>query len=73
MAPGQGHIGFEEIFRSLKQSDYDGWISVEILPRPDPDTAAQQAAKFLLPFVRRYNAGIMEDHTNIRREEQSGL
>jgi sugar phosphate isomerase/epimerase len=73
MAPGQGHIGFGEIFRSLKQSDYDGWISVEILPRPDPDTAAQQAAKFLLPFVRRYNAGIMEDHTNIRREEQSGL
>jgi sugar phosphate isomerase/epimerase len=56
MAPGQGHIGFEEIFKSLQQSGYDGWISVEILPRPDPDTAARQAAQFLLPFVRRFNA-----------------
>jgi len=34
---------------------YDGWGSVEILPYPDPDTAAWQAAMFLLPLIRAYN------------------
>ncbi len=55
-APGQGHTDFEDIFARLKQAGYDGWVSVEILPKPDPDTAAAQAAEYLRPLVDRYNA-----------------
>ncbi|MHC4441365.1 MAG: TIM barrel protein [Planctomycetota bacterium] len=56
LAPGQGHTDFQDIFDHLKQANYDGWVSVEILPKPDPDTAARQAADYLRPLVNRYNA-----------------
>jgi sugar phosphate isomerase/epimerase len=47
LAPGQGHTDFGSVFASLARMKYDGWISVEILPEPDPDTAARQAIEFL--------------------------
>lgn len=56
LAPGQGHIDFGAIFRELLNVRYDGWLSVEILPVPDPDTAAEQAAGFLLPLIGDYNS-----------------
>lgn len=31
-APGRGHIDFEEIAQALKDIEYDGWISMELLP-----------------------------------------
>ena len=43
------------MFESLKRMGYDGWISVEILPEPDPDTAARQAVEYLRPLVEEYN------------------
>jgi sugar phosphate isomerase/epimerase len=55
LAPGQGDTDFGEIFSSLLTAGYDGWVSVEILPLPDPDTAATQAAAFLCPMIRKYN------------------
>jgi sugar phosphate isomerase/epimerase len=55
MAPGQGHIDFVKIFDDLKRAEYDGWISVEILPKPDPDVAAKQAIDFLSPYINRFN------------------
>ena len=55
LAPGQGHTDFQEIFDSLKAMKYKGWVSMEILPRPDPETAARQGAEFLLPFIQSYN------------------
>lgn len=55
LAPGQGHTNFREIFRHLLEAQYDGWISAEILPRPDPDTAARQTAEYLLPMIAEYN------------------
>lgn len=51
LAPGQGKTDFGEIFRCLRTANYDGWVAVEILPLPDPDTAAAQAADFLLPYM----------------------
>jgi len=50
-APGDGHTDFQEIFDALTSSNYDGWCSVEILPFPDPDTAAQRAIDFLKPYI----------------------
>ena len=47
LAPGWGHMPFDEIFGILENIGYDGWITAEILPLPDPDSAARQAARFL--------------------------
>lgn len=55
-APGWGHLNFPEIFDNLLKANYDGWISAEILPKPDPDAAAKQTAEFLLPLIETYNS-----------------
>ena len=47
LAPGWGHISFNDIFDALDEIGYDGWVTAEILPTPDPDSAARQAAQFL--------------------------
>lgn len=53
LAPGQGHTDFDEIFGVLEQTEYDGWISIEILPRPTPEIAASQAIEFLKPRLKK--------------------
>ncbi len=55
LAPGQGHLDFGEVFGSLKAAGFNGWTSIEILPKPDPDTAAGKAAEFILPRINEYN------------------
>ena len=57
LAPGQGHVDFDDVFDGLRQGGFDGWACIEILPRPDPDTAARQAAETVLPMIERYNRG----------------
>jgi len=47
LAPGQGHLDFPAIAAALKRVEYSGFIGVEILPEPDPDTAAKQAIEYL--------------------------
>jgi len=56
LAPGWGHMPFEEIFKVLSDISYDGYLTAEILPRPDPDRAAAQAARFLLERIMRGRA-----------------
>jgi len=51
-APGWGHLDFSSIVRTLREVGYDGYLSAEILPRPDPLSAARQAATFLRPLVK---------------------
>lgn len=58
MAPGQGHLDFEEIFQALRVIGYNGWVTVEILQKPDPDTAARQAVEFLRPRIEKYNQSL---------------
>ncbi|MFW6189408.1 MAG: TIM barrel protein [Planctomycetota bacterium] len=55
LAPGRGHTDFRLVLDALKRVDYDGWVGVEILPEPDPDTAARQAIDALRPLVEEYN------------------
>jgi sugar phosphate isomerase/epimerase len=45
--PGYGHTDFKSIVETLKQIGYEGYISFEMLPMPDPDTAARQAIDFV--------------------------
>jgi sugar phosphate isomerase/epimerase len=45
--PGSGHIDFKPIFNSLRGMNYSRYISAELLPLPDPDTAAKETIEFL--------------------------
>lgn len=56
LAPGWGHMPFDEIFGILRDIGYDGYLTAEILPRPEPDLAATQAATFLLQKLNRAEA-----------------
>lgn len=61
LAPGQGHMNFDEVFSALKTIKFDGWASIEILPKPDPDTAARQAAEYILPRIEQYNRSFIKN------------
>lgn len=41
LAPGQGHLDFRKIVKTLRQINYDKWITAEILPKPDQQKAAK--------------------------------
>lgn len=55
LAPGQGHLDFDDVFTGLEKAAFDGWASVEIFPEPDADTAAKQAVEYLKPKINKYN------------------
>jgi sugar phosphate isomerase/epimerase len=50
--PGSGHIHYQGIFDTLKQMKYEGYISAELRPLPDPDTAAEKTILFLKKWLR---------------------
>jgi sugar phosphate isomerase/epimerase len=54
-APGWGHLDFDDVFDGLRRGGFNGWSAIEILPVPDPDSAAQKAAETMLPMIERYN------------------
>ena len=45
--PGGGHLDFKSILTTLTGGGYQGYISGEFLPHPDPETAAQKSIQFL--------------------------
>lgn len=53
LAPGWGHTPFGEIFEILTDIGYNGYLTAEILPKPEPDRAAAQAANYLLRLLSR--------------------
>jgi sugar phosphate isomerase/epimerase len=50
LPPGQGHLDFPAIVAVLREVGYQGYLSAELLPRPDPDAAA----KATIEYMRRY-------------------
>ncbi|MBU4228575.1 sugar phosphate isomerase/epimerase [bacterium] len=46
-APGCGHLDFAKIVQTLKKIGYQGYVSAEILPLPDPDSCARLTAEHL--------------------------
>ena len=49
--PGAGHLDFSKIIETLNEIDYTGFVSAEILPSPDPDTAAKQTVNYMRNLV----------------------
>ena len=45
--PGGGHLDFKKIISTLDEINYNGFVSMEIMPWPDPDTAARSAIAYL--------------------------
>jgi len=48
--PGAGHIDFRPVLETLDEIDYSGFVSAEILPMPDPDSAAKRTIENLRQF-----------------------
>ncbi|RJQ59911.1 MAG: sugar phosphate isomerase/epimerase [Desulfobacteraceae bacterium] len=55
LAPGQGHIDFRSIANVLQEIDYHGFVSGEILPEPDGESAARWTIELIdsLPYQVR--------------------
>lgn len=49
--PGAGHTNFASILATLRQMQYAGWVSAEILPKPDVKHAAEETYKTIKPLL----------------------
>jgi len=45
--PGQGHFDFSSFVRALFAAGYTGYLSAELLGKPDPDTAARLTVEYM--------------------------
>ena len=52
-APGCGHLDFHKIVWTLEQVGYNGYLSAEVLPLPDCDTAAKTSIRNLRAVMSR--------------------
>jgi sugar phosphate isomerase/epimerase len=51
LPPGQGHLDFPGIVAALRETGYQGYLSAELLARPDPDAAAEATIKYMRQLV----------------------
>jgi sugar phosphate isomerase/epimerase len=51
--PGSAHLDFKRIVDTLQEIGYDGYVSMEILPWPDGDTAARKAIAHVKQFISK--------------------
>ena len=52
LVPGMGAIDFAAVIAAIRQTGYDGWLTVELYPfLEDPDAAARGALDVLRPLV----------------------
>lgn len=51
LAPGMGHFDFASVVTALQEGGYTGFLSAELWPRPDPDTAAEVTIGHMRRFV----------------------
>lgn len=51
--PGSAHLDFAKIIATLNEVGYNGFVSTEMLPWPDPDTSARAAIEYLRRFIPR--------------------
>ncbi len=56
-APGYGHTDFEEIVSALEKIDYQGFLSLEVLPMPDADAAAKKGIETIQRLLGRKHLG----------------
>ncbi len=52
LPPGQGLINFRAILATLREIGYCGYLSAELLARPDPDTAGRQTLAYMRALLQ---------------------
>jgi len=50
-ATGTGHLPYEEIFGTLKEIGYEGYVTLEAFGEPDPITCARESIEFYKKFI----------------------
>lgn len=50
--PGAGHLDFKSILSTLFSTGYQGYVSGEFMPKPDPDTAAAMNIDYLCQLMK---------------------
>ena len=50
-SPGKGLIDFPAILRTLKEGGYDGWLSAELLPLPNPGIAVSDTVNTMRKWM----------------------
>jgi sugar phosphate isomerase/epimerase len=53
LAPGQGHIPFPVILAALAKVHYSGFITAEILPLPDDETALHLTNQYMKQLIMK--------------------
>jgi len=53
LAPGWGHIKFAAVIAALRDAEYDGFLSGELLARPTGNAAATQTIQYMRQFLPR--------------------
>ena len=53
LPPGDGLIDFRAIVMTLREGGYTGYMSAELLPHPDPDTAAQRTLVYMQSILEK--------------------
>jgi sugar phosphate isomerase/epimerase len=51
LPPGQGHLDFPAIVATLREVGYQGYLSAELLPRPNPDAAAEATIAYMRQYI----------------------
>jgi len=49
--PGNAHFDFLGVIQTLRELGYDGFVSAEIFPWPDPETAARSTIEYLRRYI----------------------
>jgi len=51
--PGNAHLDFPGVIATLRELGYAGYVSAEILPWPDPETAGRSTIEYLRQYIPR--------------------
>lgn len=55
LPPGRGLIDFAAIVATLNECGYGGYLSAELLARPDPDTAARETLAYMRSLMEAHS------------------
>ena len=55
LPPGQGHFDFAALAATLQEIGYAGFLSAELLGKPDPDSAAAATIQHMRPLITGSN------------------
>lgn len=61
--PGSGQFDFRKILQALEEIDYDGYLSVECFPYPNPEIAATRAITHLKTTLQEMEAPCLREAT----------